>query len=139
MLNHSKVCMIFYPLLFVQVYPDVTLVKAADVIGINLIMPGSHLKGFFTLIGTDLSVSTFVMTYLYLFLPSILICCFYLGHRKWFYSLVWDNSLRAMQGVGNGLVISMICWILMRETCNFNAVAYSAVVIFCVIKLYHLR
>jgi hypothetical protein len=47
--------------------------------------------------------------------------------------------MKAMQAVSNGLILSMIGYILVDEDCNFNSVLYAAIVIFCVMQLYNLR
>jgi hypothetical protein len=111
LLNNSKVMLIFFPLLFNIIY-SVPHLKATDIIGINLILPGSHIKPFFVFIGDDFDIFTFLLTYLCLYLPSILIVCIYLGYRKHFYTVIWDNSMKAMQAVSNGMILSMIGYIL---------------------------
>ncbi len=138
LLNNTKVMLIFFPLLFNQIY-SIPHLKAFDIIGINLITPGSHIKPFFTFIGDDFDILTFVLTYLCLYLPSILLVCIYIGYRKHFYSVIWNDSLKAMQAVSNGLILSMICYILIDENCSFGAVLYAAICIFCVVQLYNLR
>jgi len=44
-----------------------------------------------------------------------------------------------MQAVSNGLILSMICYVIIDETCSFGAVLYAAICIYCVIHLYNLR
>ncbi len=111
LLNNTKVMLIFFPLLFNQIY-SIPHLKAFDLIGINLITPGSHIKPFFAFIGNDYDIITFLLSYLCLYLPSILLVCIYIGFRKNFYSVIWNDSLKAMQAVSNGLVLSMICYVL---------------------------
>jgi hypothetical protein len=138
LLNNTKVMLVFYPLLFNIIY-KIPHLKAADIIGVNFILPGSHIKPFFSFIGNDFSLITFFLSYVCLYLPTILFTCVYLGYRKNFYSIIWDNSMKAMQAVSNGLILSMIGYMLSEEHCNFNALLYAAVVILCVMKLYKLR
>lgn len=95
LLNNTKVMLIFFPLLFNTIY-SIPHLKATDIIGINFILPGSHIKPFFTLIGNDFDIFTFLISYLCLYLPSILLVCIYLGYRKYFYTVIWDNSIKAM-------------------------------------------
>lgn len=111
LLNNTKVMLVFFPLLFTQIY-SIPHLKAFDIIGINLITPGSHIKPFFSFIGNDFSIITFLLTYLCLYLPSILIACIYIGYRKYFYTAIWNDSLKAMQAVSNGLVLSMIFYVI---------------------------
>ncbi len=82
---------------------------------------------------------TFVLVYLCLYLPSILLTSIYMGYRKNFYSAIWNDSLKAMQAVSNGMILSMICYVLIDENCNFGSVLYAAICIFCVVQLYNLR
>lgn len=138
LLNNTKVMLIFFPLLFNQIY-SIPYLKAYDLIGINLITPGSHIKPFFSFIGDDFSIITFIMTYLCLYLPSILLVCIYIGYRKHFYTAIWNDSLKAMQAVSNGLILSMICYVIIDEKCSFGAVLYAAICIYCVIHLYNMR
>lgn len=138
LLNNTKVMLIFFPLLFNQIY-SIPYLKSYDLIGINLITPGSHIKPFFSFIGNDFSILTFVLTYLCLYLPSILLVCIYIGYRKKFYTVIWNDSLKAMQAVSNGLILSMICYVIIDETCSFGAVLYAAICIYCVMRLYNLR
>ena len=112
MLNNSKVMVVFYPLLFQQIYGKYTLFTAADIIGLNFILPGSHIKVYFSLVARDFTLIGFMGSYICLYFPTLLITCIYLGYRKHFNTIIWDNSLRAMQAVGNGLVISTIIYIL---------------------------
>lgn len=111
LLNNTKVMLVFYPLLFNIIY-KIPHLKAADIMGLNFILPGSHIKPFFSFIGNDLSLITFTLSYLCLYLPTILFTCVYLGYRKKFYSIIWDNSMKAMQAVSNGLILSMIGYML---------------------------
>jgi hypothetical protein len=111
LLNNTKVMLMFFPLLFNIIY-SIPHLKATDIIGFNFILPGSHIKPFFAFIGNDLSIKTFLLSYLSLYLPTILLTCFYLGYRKQFYSIIWDNSLKAMQAVSNGIVIGMVGFML---------------------------
>jgi hypothetical protein len=111
LLNNTKVMVIFFPLLFNQIY-SIPQLKSYDLIGLNFILPGSHIKPFFSFIGNDFSLITFLLTYMSLYLPSILLVCIYLGFRKHFYTVIWNDSLKAMQAVSNGLILSMICYVL---------------------------
>jgi hypothetical protein len=111
LLNNTKVMLIFFPILWSQIY-SIPHLKAFDIIGINFILPGSHIKPFFTFIGNDFDIPIFVLVYLCLYLPSILLVCVYLGYRKHFYSAIWNDSLKAMQAVSNGMILSMICYVL---------------------------
>jgi len=138
LLNNTKVMLIFFPLLYSQIY-SIPHLKAFDLIGLNFVLPGSHIKPFFSFIGDDFDLITFVLTYLCLYLPSILLVCIYLGYRKNFYSAIWNDSLKAMQAVSNGMILSMICYVLIDEDCNFGSVLYAAICIFCVVQLYNLR
>jgi hypothetical protein len=103
--------MMFFPLLFNIIY-QIPNLKATDILGLNFILPGSHIKPFFSFIGGDLDLMSFILSYLSLYLPSILIICMFIGYRKYFYTVIWDNSLKAMQAVSNGLIISMIGFML---------------------------
>ena len=114
MLNNTKVMLIFFPLLFDSIY-SIPHLKATDIIGINFILPGSHIKPFFSFIGNDFNIFTFIASYLCLYLPSILFTCIYIGYRKQFHTVIWDNSMKAMQTVSNGLILSMIGYILVDE------------------------
>ena len=103
--------LMFFPLLFNIIY-QIPHLKSTDIIGLNFILPGSHIKPFFSFIGNDLSIVTFLLSYLSLYLPSILFMCIFIGYRKLFYSLIWDNSMKAMQAVSNGLILSTIGYLL---------------------------
>jgi len=111
LLNNTKVMLMFFPLLFNTIY-IIPHIKATDIIGINYILLGSHLKPFFSFIGDDFDMFTFFLTYICLYLPSILLVCIYLGYREHFYSVIWDNSMKAMQAVSNGIILSMVGYIL---------------------------
>lgn len=106
--------LIFFPMLYSSIY-SIPHLKAFDLIGINFVLPGSHIKPFFSFIGDDFSIPTFILTYLCLYLPSILLVCIYLGYRKHFYSAIWSDSLKAMQAVSNGMILSMIFYVLIDE------------------------
>jgi len=114
LLNNTKVMLIFFPMLYSSIY-SIPHLKAFDLIGINFVLPGSHIKPFFSFIGDDFSIPTFILTYLCLYLPSILLVCIYLGYRKHFYSAIWSDSLKAMQAVSNGMILSMIFYVLIDE------------------------
>lgn len=101
----------FFPLLFNIIY-TIPHLKPTDIIGLNYILPGSHIKPFFSFIGNDLSLTTFTLSYLSLYLPSILFMCIFLGYRKQFYTVIWDNSMKAIQAVSNGLILSTIGYML---------------------------
>lgn len=111
LLNNTKVMLMFFPLLFNIIY-QIPHLKSTDIIGLNFILPGSHVKPFFAFIGNDISIVTFTLSYLSLYLPTILFTCIYLGYRKYFYTIIWDNSLKAMQAVSNGLILSTIGFML---------------------------
>ena len=68
LLNKTKVMVIFFPLLFNQIY-SIPQLKSYDLIGLNFILPGSHIKPFFSFIGNDFSLLTFFLTYMSLYLP----------------------------------------------------------------------
>jgi hypothetical protein len=72
---------VFFPLLFISIYGDIPNLHAADIIGINYLLPGSHIKPFFVLIGQDISYFDCTVTYVCLYLPSIMLISIYLGYR----------------------------------------------------------
>jgi chromate transport protein ChrA len=134
LLNTNQELSVFLPALYGHLAHSPTIFTA-NLYALGYLLPGLHLKTFFLLFAGE-DWPFLALSYLALHLPSLLVLCTGLGHRKLFFSPVWGKMSGSVQSASNGLVLVAVWTMLSEESCQWNIVFFTSLVIFTVTKLY---
>ncbi len=113
-------------------------ILVGDLFGLGYIFPGLHIKSFFLLFVHN-NIKTIIISYIALFLPSVLFIYVTTCYYEQFNSVTWKGISTSVQTVSNGLILVTIASLISEESCHFNIVLYTSIVLFTVTKLYKLN
>ncbi len=109
----------------------------ANLFSFGVLLPGLNLKSFFLLL-QGYKITTLILSYLALHLPSLLLMCVYINFTDKFLTLTWKSIKTSIQYVSNGLVLITVFRMMQQESCHYNIIIFTGILIFIITKLYKL-
>lgn len=110
----------------------------ASIYALGYLLPGLHLKALFLLLRQG-SWSFLLFAYVALHLPSLLMLCLGVAHRRVWLSVVWGKMIAGVQAASNGLVMIGMARMLGEEDCHLHIAFFTTLVLLTVTKLYKLN
>lgn len=134
--HYHQTILIFYPLA-INALPFHQMVYTADLYALGFLLPGSYLQSFFLILKNN-TIYTLILSYIALYLPSLLLLNIYFSLKHKINPSIWRILNELTTWLTKGLIMITIFRLVGEEVCHINIVFFTGIVIFAITRLYSL-